>query len=297
MNVQEIETKQQSVAVTELLARSVSYFASGRFSKPLKTVTVKWLLDDIKSDKHRGSVIAARAKRESGDRAEYERIKKEMPSGTWSAEFYGGRKLSAKCNKSGLLALDFDKVGDAGALKSQIAEDRHVLAAWVTFSGNGLRVLVPISVDADHGGCADCERTQERRARTVCKRGAHADRTHGECATTTSEKLATVTPRRQFSAQQRTNANQLQPAGKFDQSDLIRRCAQLCVAKQALASVDGFPPFFERHEAPARARRTHDPQTPFGAVKCDARTDGERLNRVVCAERVRAEQAACVHEA
>jgi hypothetical protein len=45
---------------------------------------------------------------------------------------------------SGLLQLDFDKLDDPTAIREQVAQDPHVLAAWISPSGDGVKGLLVI---------------------------------------------------------------------------------------------------------------------------------------------------------
>jgi hypothetical protein len=54
---------------------------------------------------------------------------------------------------SGLLQLDFDKLDDPPAIRDQIAQDPHVLAAWISPSGDGVKgllVIKPAATEASH---------------------------------------------------------------------------------------------------------------------------------------------------
>ena len=74
------------------------------------------------------------------DRDAYTKHKLKLPAVTWSGCFKQRKTLIAH---SGLIVLDFDNV-DIGELLSEIHDDTHVLLAFVSPSGNGVKVVVRV---------------------------------------------------------------------------------------------------------------------------------------------------------
>lgn len=78
-------------------------------------------------------------------------LKLTLPGATFCGEF-SRRKRDNLTKHSGLLCLDFDDVEDLVAKKEALSKDDHVVMAFVSPSGTGLKVIlrVPDGVDHDH---------------------------------------------------------------------------------------------------------------------------------------------------
>lgn len=87
-----------------------------------------------------------KALRISGDKT----IKNSLPCYTFSGTFSTRSKIGLK-KHSGLIILDFDKVDDVQSLKDSICDIKYVFAAFISPSGDGLKVLVKIpAVEQEH---------------------------------------------------------------------------------------------------------------------------------------------------
>lgn len=64
----------------------------------------------------------------------------------------GGRKKTDVLEHSGLLQIDIDKVGskEAPDVRDRIGEDRHILAAWISPSGDGVKAIMLIPASIEH---------------------------------------------------------------------------------------------------------------------------------------------------
>jgi len=97
--------------------------------------------------------------------SDQERLKKNLPSVTWSGEFER-REANGIVAHSGLVVLDYDEMttADARALKKQVAESPHVVAAFISPRASGLKVLMAVSMPKG---------TNHKDAYRTCKAYAH----------------------------------------------------------------------------------------------------------------------------
>ena len=104
------------------------------------------VLDEIRYGTHRQAVEAVRAA-SPDQRGE---LKKKLPAFAASGSSRAGRSGADLLNHSGLLQADIDKVGPLKAimLKDKLAADPHVFAAFISPSGDGIKLLVRIPADA-----------------------------------------------------------------------------------------------------------------------------------------------------
>ena len=77
--------------------------------------------------------------------AERDKLKKRLPAFLPSGDFETRKKLR---QHSGVLCLDFDHLGDlARDARDRVAQDPHTIAAFLSASGGGVKVLVPVKPD------------------------------------------------------------------------------------------------------------------------------------------------------
>lgn len=76
-------------------------------------------------------------------------LKKNLPSMAFSGEF-SSRKDEALVQHSGFIILDFDKLENPQYTKEQTFKNEFVKAAWISPSGNGVKVLVRIADPKKH---------------------------------------------------------------------------------------------------------------------------------------------------
>src|SRR5262249_31931011 len=116
-----------------------------------------------------------------------------------------------------------------------------------------------------------------------------------QLATSPPTELIAVSPRGEFRAQRLADANERQPVAQLGEPDVVRRDPASRVTVPLLGLLDRLPALFQRREVPALALRTDDPQPPLGGVERQALADRKRLDGLVGAERLIAEQARRVH--
>lgn len=127
-------------------ATQIAYFP--HFGATGKNVPLSEMLDGIKGIAWKGQVKRLRAK--GREAVGYDDDKKKLPAFILSGTTNGGHKAANVIEHSGLLQIDVDKVGEAAApdLRDRLGEDRHILAAWISPSGDGVKAImrIPASV-------------------------------------------------------------------------------------------------------------------------------------------------------
>ena len=118
-------------------------------AKKGENVPLSKMLDEIKGSQWSGQVKRLRA---MGREAEnYDETKKNLPAYMLSGTTRGGHKASDVIEHSGLLQIDVDKVGadKVGDLRDRIGDDRHIQAAWISPSGDGVKAImrIPASIE------------------------------------------------------------------------------------------------------------------------------------------------------
>ena len=106
------------------------------------------VLEAIKASKWKRPVHRVRKAFAQGGKAAAEPLKKRLPGVTFSGRFRQ-RKASELDKHSGVLCVDLDNLnGDLDAIREKLAQDKHVMACFVSPTGSGLKVLTPIQASA-----------------------------------------------------------------------------------------------------------------------------------------------------
>jgi len=116
-----------------------------------ENVPISKMLDDIRRGKWSGQVKRLRAK--GREAVGYDDDKKKLPAFMLSGTTNGGHKAADVIEHSGLLQIDVDKVGavQVANLRDRIGEDKHILAAWISPSGDGVKAIMRIpAITAGH---------------------------------------------------------------------------------------------------------------------------------------------------
>jgi len=111
--------------------------------------TVDFVLKRIKDGKSKELVKRIRAERNKNERNE---LKKGLPAVCFSGEF-NKRNDKSLVQHSGIICLDFDGYDSKKELRAHkeiLSKDRFVYSAFVSPSGNGMKVLVRVPADADN---------------------------------------------------------------------------------------------------------------------------------------------------
>jgi len=136
------------------LAQYVSLFKTVRSTCGFSWPTAGKLLDDIRAGRWRKEVESVRAAYRL-DQAKGDKLKRKLPGVTFAGVFRKRNNGSLE-KHSGLLCLDFDGLADRMPDARKLLEaDPHVLAVFVSPSGRGLKVIVPVDASdgETHRGC------------------------------------------------------------------------------------------------------------------------------------------------
>lgn len=98
------------------------------------------MLKYIKEGRYKDKIEKLRTLNSKKDR---DKIKMTLPSICWSGQF--SQRGNDYCEKhSGLVCIDFDHVLDLDGLKKRICEDQYTHMAFISPSGDGLKVIIKI---------------------------------------------------------------------------------------------------------------------------------------------------------
>ncbi len=123
-----------------------------------RDITVMDALEEIRDGTHAAAVATVRdaVAIYGRDTPEHKTAKCELPAFLFSGKIEGRVRQAmeeGRFHHSGLLQLDFDKLADPIAIREQIATDPHVLAAWLSPSGDGVKglfVIEPAATKDEH---------------------------------------------------------------------------------------------------------------------------------------------------
>ena len=108
----------------------------------MRTVEVQKIIESIKIGTWKEKIEQIRYYISIGDDKKATELKRGLPGFTISASFQKRRKEEYIEYYSGLLHLDYDKLDDVEELKAKVVKDPCTYAAFISPSGNGLKVLV-----------------------------------------------------------------------------------------------------------------------------------------------------------
>lgn len=106
----------------------------------------------IQEGNYKEQVEAIRKLIAEGQEKEADKLKKQLPAFTPSGTFESGRKAELLTQYSGFVILDLDKLSpeDLERAKSLVALAPYTFAAFISPSGNGLKIIVPVNSTAEH---------------------------------------------------------------------------------------------------------------------------------------------------
>lgn len=109
------------------------------------------ILSDIKTGVYQNAITYLRKSLADDKKEAAERAKKSLPAFTPSATFNGGRKMEFLTNYNALMVLDIDKLEKEKLqqCRTKIKMDDFVFASFVSPSGNGLKIFVKVSTNAE----------------------------------------------------------------------------------------------------------------------------------------------------
>lgn len=129
----------------DLLEKKVSY-QENTWSEVAFDTTIKSILSDIKSDKHKIQVENLRQKLEKGNKDYYDNHKKKLSAVTFSATFEAKRTREHLKNYNPIIVIDIDKLDELQIKQTfeQLNNDEYVFSFWRSPSNNGFKGLISI---------------------------------------------------------------------------------------------------------------------------------------------------------
>lgn len=132
--------------VEDILNFEVSY-QPNTWSPISAVLSIRTILDQIKTGKYKNQVEVLRERLESGDVDYYDQFKKHLPAVTFSATFNSRRTKENLVKYNSLIVIDIDKL-ESLKLKStydDLLNDQYVISFWRSPSNNGFKGLVAIN--------------------------------------------------------------------------------------------------------------------------------------------------------
>lgn len=144
------DSRNDSVQVTDLMERSITYFETVRATAPTRDVHIRALLAAIRDGRWSAPVAAVRNALTTQGKKAADALKcQNLPAVTFSGTF-DQRSKSGLRSHSGVLVLDFDSLADRlESARQSLITDAYVWAVFTSPSGNGLKALVAISATSD----------------------------------------------------------------------------------------------------------------------------------------------------
>ena len=124
----------------------INYFDSVKGSQ-FKKVEVQEVLQQIENGHWKDQINDIRYHVKNGSSIEASQIKGNLPAITISATFKERRKIGFVDKYSGLLHLDYDKLEDIEEVKANLISIPYTYSAFISPSGNGVKVLVKCDSD------------------------------------------------------------------------------------------------------------------------------------------------------
>lgn len=114
------------------------------FNEVTDTQPISKILENIQNGTYRNQIVYLRKSIADDKKEAAERIKKSLPAFTPSATFKGGRKMEFLQGYNSLVVLDIDKLEKQKLAdsKAKVIQDQYVYAAFISPSGNGLKLFV-----------------------------------------------------------------------------------------------------------------------------------------------------------
>lgn len=129
---------------------SFSRYTDAKSIAPV-TVTLAEVLDLVRNDRDLAITTAKLRAALARSPGEYAEAKKKLAGVTFGAVHQDGRNHTTVTAKSGLMVIDIDKLGklgkDAAALRDLAGQEPYTVAAFVSPSGDGVKIVVKISTE------------------------------------------------------------------------------------------------------------------------------------------------------
>lgn len=133
----------------EILAHAqINLFADTYTTEPMGIITLAEALEAIRSEVHADRIAYVRRMRRRGE-ASYRAAKNRLPAYTFAGTFAPSRKIEYLQQHSGIVHGDLDHLTDVAAVKRTMAADPCTVYAFVSPSGEGLKLGVHVPVVPD----------------------------------------------------------------------------------------------------------------------------------------------------
>jgi hypothetical protein len=123
-----------------------------------ETTNILEELKNILGGKYQNEVLICRELYNAGDKVGYKKSKTTLPALTFSGQFRGSHKKENLNQYSNFIIIDIDAIDKTiiEETKEKLFQDKFIAAVWISPSGCGLKVLIPIvSNENDHKICFD----------------------------------------------------------------------------------------------------------------------------------------------
>jgi len=139
----------RDMEITELLKTKVSYLEY--FWADIREAKLSSVLNEIRSDKHRGFTEYLRQFYSQGEKDSYAVHKKRLPVVTFCGSFEKGRTKDCLKDYSYLVVLDIDKLdcNELCRIKDALSNDKYVFSFWESPSKAGIKGLVHLEYTFD----------------------------------------------------------------------------------------------------------------------------------------------------
>lgn len=127
----------------------ISFYGSTREQKN-KVIDLSSILSDIKEGRWEKEISSLRKHRSNKNESEANTLKSNLPAFTYSATFKQRRVLDEIDNYNGLIGLDYDHVNSVQELKSKLVKLPYTEIAFISPSGDGVKVFVRTNSTADN---------------------------------------------------------------------------------------------------------------------------------------------------
>ena len=121
-------------------------------AKSYHTITLFDALNSIRTGKYRTQIENIRRLYHLGKSAiaGYKSKKKQLPSFVFSGTLFDTRFKFDICGYTSLMIVDIDKLESVDSIKDKLKNDPHIIATWISPSGNGLKALVYLEYDKEY---------------------------------------------------------------------------------------------------------------------------------------------------
>ncbi len=122
------------------------------FNEVTDTQPITKVLENIQNGLYKNQIIYLRKSLADDKKEAAERIKKSLPAFTPSATFKGGRKMEFLQEYNKIICLDIDKLEKQklAETKSKAITDEYIYAAFISPSGNGLKLFVKVDTEKEN---------------------------------------------------------------------------------------------------------------------------------------------------